>query len=332
MAEPIKSPRSQKRLAPKVGRGFSSQVLYHLYTIWLFTLSDLRTTCLQTVLFGLAGAASGRLTTPTTTTITHSISVWAAAFNLLGTSLRAFLFVWLLLLVLQLDNQSMPGGPEEDALNNKAWRSIPSGRISQSRVRDILLPSTIIVALLVSFILGVQLEAAGFVAASYIYNQLGGGDVNPVIRNLLNGVGLTLLNSGSLKLAAAYSKEQGAFVDGRGYVWILAVGLVISTTIQTQDFRDQEGDAARGRWTLPLVIGDGPARLVTAASMLVWAFLCPWICGAGFVGYSLSVVTACVAAFGLLVYRTRSADGLSFKLWSVWLTVVYLMPWLASFR
>ncbi|KAK6840079.1 hypothetical protein PG987_005945 [Apiospora arundinis] len=309
MAEPIKSPRSH---AQKVGRELLEQILYHLYTIWLFTLSDLRTTCLQTVLFGLAGAASGRLTTPATATITHSISVWAAAINLLRTSLRAFVFVWLLLLVLQLDNQSMHGGPEEDALNNKAWRPIPSGRISQSHVRDTLLPSTIIVALLVSFILGVQLEAAGFVAASYIYNQLGGGDVNPVIRNLLNGVGLTLLNTGSLKLAAAHSKEEGAFVDG--------------------DFRDQEGDAARGRWTLPLVIGDGPARLVTAASMLVWAFLCPWICGAGFVGYSLSVVTASVAAFGLLVYRTQSADGLSFKLWSVWLTVVYLMPWLASFR
>lgn len=327
MAEPIKSPRSH---AQKVGRELLEQILYHLYTIWLFTLSDLRTTCLQTVLFGLAGAASGRLTTPATATITHSISVWAAAINLLRTSLRAFVFVWLLLLVLQLDNQSMHGGPEEDALNNKAWRPIPSGRISQSHVRDTLLLSTIIVALLVSFILGVQLEAAGFVAASYIYNQLGGGDVNPVIRNLLNGVGLTLLNTGSLKLATAHSKEEGAFVDGGGYVWILAVGLVISTTIQTQDFRDQEGDAARGRWTLPLVIGDGPARLVTAASMLVWAFLCPWICGAGFVGYSLSVVTACVAAFSLMVYRTRSADGLSFKLWSVWLTVVYLMPWLAS--
>lgn len=241
---------------------------------------------------------------------------------MIGRFSRTFLFVWLLLLVVQLGNQSVPGAPEEDALN-KAWRPIPAGRISQCQVRKVLLPIATVLALLVSFAQGTYVEAAAFVVTSYVYNDLGGADIHWLVRNLLNGVGLSLLNIGALWLAA------DGYVDARGYVWTIAVGLAIATTIQTADFRDQEGDVARGRRTLPLVVGDGPARWTTAALMSVWAVLGPWLCGAGVAGYFLSIVAAGVAAVSLLVCRTQDADGWSFKLWSVWMTVIYIMPWLS---
>ncbi|KAK8109686.1 hypothetical protein PG999_007823 [Apiospora kogelbergensis] len=329
MAESDQHPQKEKAaITQKAERGLLQQIFYHLYTIYLFTASDLCTTCLQIVIFGLFGAASGcfstnpRPTEPVSATTPSSSPMGAAVLTMIGRFSRTFLFVWLLLLVVQLGNQSVPGAPEEDALN-KAWRPIPAGRISQCQVRKVLLPIATVLALLVSFAQGTYVEAAAFVVTSYIYNDLGGADVHWLVRNLLNGVGLSLLNTSALWLAA------DGYVDARGYVWTTAVGLAIATTIQTADFRDQEGDVARGRRTLPLVVGDGLARWTTAALMSVWAVLGPWLCGAGVAGYFLSIVAAGVAAVSLLVCRTQDADGWSFKLWSVWMTVIYIMPWLS---
>ncbi|KAK8023904.1 hypothetical protein PG993_011970 [Apiospora rasikravindrae] len=303
------------------GQRISFHILYHIHTIWLFTVGDLRTTCLQTVLFGLSGAASGRFTTPTRTDGLHPA---AGAVALIGSLPQVFLFVWLLLLVSQLSNQSAVGAPEEDALN-KPYRPIPAGRISQRQVRQRLMPPAILVALLLSFVLDVHWEAAVFIVLIYVYHDLGGADV-PIARQLLNGAALALLGEGALKLAVYPS---GGTVNSEGYAWTCGVGLVVATTVQTQDFRDQEGDAARGRRTLPLVVGDAPARWCTIASMLLWAMLVPWLCGAGIVGYLSSVFTAGIAVVSLAASRTPRADEQSCKLWSVWIANIYIMSCLS---
>ncbi|KAK7946406.1 UbiA prenyltransferase [Apiospora aurea] len=292
----------------EMGQSMPDQIFYHIHTIWLFTVGDLSTTCLQSVLFGLSGAASGRFTTPAITDDTRaSRSTPQAAVGLIRSLPPVFLFVWLLLLVGQLSNQSAVGAPEEDALS-KPYRPIPAGQISQRQVREGLMPPAIFLALLVSLALSVHWEAATFIAL------------------LLNGAALALLGEGALKLAAC---SGGSTVSAAGYAWSCIVGLVIAMTVQVQDFRDQEGDAARGRKTLPLVLGDAPTRGGTIVSMLLWAVLVPWLCGAGVMGCSSSVVTAGAAAVGLAVWRTPGADARSYKLWSVWLANVYIMPWLA---
>ncbi|KAK8070746.1 hypothetical protein PG997_010949 [Apiospora hydei] len=206
--------------------------------------------------------------------LTTSLLTPRAIDGLIGSLPRVFLFVWLLLLVGQLSNQSAVGAPEEDALN-KLYRPIPVA-------------------------LSVHWEAATFIAMVYVYNDLGGADV-PIARQLLNGAALALLCGGALNLAA-YS--DGSTVNAEGY-------------------------AARGRKTLPLVLGDAPARWATIVLMLLWNVNMPWLCGAGLVVYWSSVASAGVAAVGLAVWRTPGADARSYKMWSVWLADVYIMPWMA---
>ncbi|KAK7916919.1 UbiA prenyltransferase [Apiospora marii] len=308
-------------------QSLSHVVIYHTYTIWLFSVGDLSTTCLQSVFFGVSGAASGRLTTfRTTDNGTKSSPDPTTSTTMIGRLPWVFLYVWLCLLIHQLSNQSAVGAPEEDALN-KPYRPIPAGRISQSQARYVLMPPAILIALMVSFALGVHWEAAMFIAIVYIHNDSGGGNI-PLPRQILNGAALAVLGEGALKLAAG----PGSVVGVEGYAWTAVVALLVATTIQTQDFRDMEGDAARGRRTLPLVVGDMAMRWVTIGLMLLWAFFVPWLCSAGLTGYVLSGAAAGVAGFSLAVYRTPEADERSYKLWSLWFGVVGIMPWLALFR
>ncbi|KAK8067765.1 Fumagillin beta-trans-bergamotene synthase [Apiospora saccharicola] len=326
MLEAISFTRSYKADITRTSQSLPYTTIYHLHTIWLFTVGDLHTTCLQSVLFGLSGAASGRLITPITTGDDDLMSSDLATWTLIQRLPWVFLFDWLILLVAQLSNQSAAGAPEEDALN-KPYRPIPSGRISQSQVRHGLMPPAILISLLFSFTLGVHWETTVFMAMLYMYNDFGGAEV-PVARQILNGIALALLGLGALKLAAG----PGSVVSAEGYAWAGILALLVATTIQTQDFRDMEGDAARGRRTLPLVVGDTAMRWVTVVLMLLWAFFVPWLCGAGVTGYVLSAATAGVAGFSLAAYRNPKADARSYKLWSVWLAVIDIMPWLALLR
>lgn len=44
---------------------------------------------------------------------------------------------------------------------------------------------------------------------------------------------------------------------------------------------DQPGVRIRGRRTVPRVIGDGPARRMTALTMIVWGYASPRFWGSG---------------------------------------------------
>ena len=67
-------------------------------------------------------------------------------------------------------------------------------------------------------------------------------------------------------------------------------GLLISTTIQAQDFADVEGDTALGRMTFP-IYAPHLSRSVTLLAMLAWSLFlaCFWgvgpLCGATFIAF-----------------------------------------------
>lgn len=290
---------------------------YQLYTIWLFTENDITTFLVQCFLFGIFGAASGRLTT---TVGARPFGFFDAVANLP----RLVLFNWLNLLIFNLGNQSMPGAPEEDALN-KPQRPIPAGRITQREAQNLLM-GLILVTLPVMFALDVHLETSLLIVFEYMYNELGGGDVHYHVRNALLGIGFALYNAGSLKLAVGPLGR----VNGAGYMWIAVVSAVILSTMHIQDFKDQAGDAKRGRRTMPLVLGDATARGFMAATVAFWALFCPvfWHCGVA--GFGASVVTGAVVVSRLFLCRTQKADAWTWKLWSLFLAVVYIMPSLSS--
>jgi 1,4-dihydroxy-2-naphthoate octaprenyltransferase len=57
-------------------------------------------------------------------------------------------------------------------------------------------------------------------------------------------------------------------------IWTTIVSMVILTTMQVQDLKDQAGDKKKGRRTAPLVLGEKVARLSISVSVLLWSLVC----------------------------------------------------------
>ncbi len=85
-----------------------------------------------------------------------------------------------------------------------------------------------------------------------MYNDLDAANEHYLIRNLINAVAHAAYSSGSARVASGAEN-----LNARGWIWLGIVGCVIFSTLQVQDLKDQEGDRARGRSTVPLVWGDG---------------------------------------------------------------------------
>ena len=154
----------------------------------------------------------------------------------------------------------------------------------------------------------------------WVYNDLGGADKDPVVRNIINGLGYLSFASGATIIASGHS-----LLNQMAYCWLFIVGAVVVTTVQLQDMADQEGDSMRGRRTAPLVYGDGPARWTIAIPVVLWSFVCPafWSSPLGFI---LSVVLGITVSARILSIRTLEGDKLTFKLWNLWMMVLYLIP------
>lgn len=90
---------------------------------------------------------------------------------------------------------------------------------------------------------------------------------------------------------------------------------------------DQEGDSLRERKTVPLVIGDGNARVVNAVVIVVFSVMAPafwglgwgWFGGVGGVGGGIA--WRCVGG-----QKGVKWDRGTFKWWCGWLVGLYLLP------
>lgn len=77
----------------------------------------------------------------------------------------------------------------------------------------------------------------------------------PVSRNFLNTVGFTCFLPGPLEILAI-----GSGSSLPGYPRLALIAFAIFTTVHMQYFRDRDGNKLRNRRTVPLAIGDAPAR------------------------------------------------------------------------
>lgn len=112
-------------------------------------------------------------------------------------------------------------------------------------------------------------QSLGLVLLGTWYNNFGGSDQHPVVRNLISALGYLCFTSGALE-AALGGTPLPFRTAPRLTRWLLVIAGIILSTVHAQDMYDQEGDAKRGRRTVPLVIGDAPARWTIAIPMLVW--------------------------------------------------------------
>ena len=227
-----------------------------------------------------------------------------------------------------ISNQSSPTSLAEDRIN-KPWRAIPSGRITPGEARNLLLALTPPVWVLTSY-LGAGTETALAIGLSWMYNDLGGSDIHYTARNGINALAVVVASVGTTKVALGGSYAHGEFTR-KGYHWLVLKALLVFTTLQIQDLRDQRGDRKRGRSTIPLILGDSVARWTVALPVIMWSFLCPWFFHTPFLGYLFPGLFGGVVSARVLLWRHIEADKLSWKLWGAWTFTIFCLPlWTVS--
>ena len=255
------------------------------------------------------------------------------SFELVATRfLRALLWVTLTCLTFCINNQRTPSSIEEDALN-KPWRPIPQKRITPSKATDIMCVFRVIVQAHGMMNHGIgHRQSTLLLAFDMWYNNFGGSDDSPVLRNALNGMGYLCFISGALEVALG---EKLSFPlrflenSDTGYYlpqWLLIISCVIMSTMHVQDLYDQEGDAKINRRTAPLVIGDGPARWTVAIPMIIWGIVCPSYWNVRLELLILSLGLSCAVALRTLIFRSVKDDRTTFRIWNLWIATIYVMP------
>lgn len=286
-------------------------ITYHLETLWLFTRSDRKSMIYPNVIFGVVGAMSGSVLSKTQS---------PNLFVILSNVPYVFLWLWLNLLLFNIANQRLAASVVEDAVN-KPWRPLPSGRIDPNQARQLLL---IIVPMvfLSSIYLGATVQVLLLLALTWMYNDLGGGNDNFIVRNVINALGMVCYSSGAITVACG---SECTFTP-IGYQWMGLIGLVVTTTLQVQDMSDQEGDALRGRKTLPLLMGDGFARWTIGGTVIGWSLGAPAFWKPGIVAYVPPLVIGSILAIRILVLRNVKADRGTWGIWCIWIVSLYLLP------
>jgi 4-hydroxybenzoate polyprenyltransferase len=313
-------PRSILKSSHKSNRSSSSarkSWKYHLYSIWLFTRSDLKTIIVPKTTFGIlnATAAAAFLINPAPDPTRILVRLPLVLF-----------WTWTNLLPFAIDNQRQPGSLIEDRAN-KPWRTIPSGRMTPAQAKRIMFP-LYAVAAVYSLCLGGWRQSVALMALGCWYNDLGGADASWISRNFINAVGFACYATGAMEVALGTAVP----LLGPLGAWAALLAAVVFTTVHTQDMYDQEGDGLRGRITLPLAVGDAPARYVTAFWMLVWVGVCPWFWGLSFLPRIAYAALGTTVVTRTLRKRTVPEDRQTFRLWNLWMVFTYTLPLLSLLR
>ncbi|KAH1985262.1 hypothetical protein LV164_001155 [Aspergillus fumigatus] len=305
---------------------FPSAVASGGYTIWLFIASDIQTILLPSTIFGITNALATR-------DFRDVQSQFSAYLNTVYRIPLVIGWVGINLLPLTMNNQRSPSSIAEDSLN-KPWRPLPSKRLSGPQAKRLMFGFYALAVVYSCFYSGGLRQCLGLIILGTCYNSFGAGDHNPVIRNIINALGYFCFNSGAVEVAlgsgsAVFTERP----EARQYslrLWIMVITTIILTTMHVQDMCDQEGDAKRGRRTLPLVIGDAAARWSIALPMPVWGVICPLLADSGPLATGLSFVLAFAVAIRMLMWRDTASDRMTFRVWNLWISVVYMLPLLGS--
>lgn len=285
---------------------------HHLYTLWLFNFSDLKTIVLPESAFAIITLLSGQNLMkgprPPYTTICFCLPL-------------VLVWTWLNMLPLAMSNQYSKESTEEDRVN-KPWRPIPAGRVTMQETQTLMIIGYV-VAFSSSLILGGTAECVALILQGWMYNYLDGGNKSILARNFINATGCLTFAAGASRVACL---QSGTELHPRSLLWFIVLGGVILTSIQIQDLYDRYGDSMRGRRTIPILLGDELSRLTIGIPIAVWSFLCPAFWGSDPIGFALPVSLGTLIILRLYFYRSVDGDRKSYKLWNAWITTLYLIP------
>ncbi|KAF3480938.1 uncharacterized protein GIQ15_06285 [Arthroderma uncinatum] len=290
----------------------SPSISYRIYSIWLFTFSDIKTIIAPSFAFGFFTA----YISPSFDI--HPAPTWQ---ELIQRAPLMLLWSWINLLPFAIDNQRRPESIAEDTLN-KPWRTLPAKRMTPQQAFNLMLVFYPL-AILTSLQIGGLRQCIGLVVLGIWYNNFGGADASWITRNFINGCGFVCHISAPLEVALG---GQQVASNESTIKWLLIIGTVVFTTVQTQDMYDQAGDCLHGRKSLPLVVGDGPARWSIAVPMTFWCIFCPWYWSSSPITWTLVVSLGLTVAGRSLALRSVSQDRATFRLWNLWMVCLYALP------
>lgn len=291
-----------------------------MYSVWLFTRSDLKTIVIPQSTFGILNSVVLSFQDVGGTAVNWDYQ-WPGRLSRVP---LVFLWVWINLLPFAIDNQRQAAAILEDT-KNKPWRTLPSGRMTPSSACYLMIflyPS----ALCLSLWLGGVRQCISLMALGYVYNDLNMADWSWISRNTINALGFCSFASGALEVSIGSPLSRDVNGHRIMYSWLGIVAGVVFSTVQTQDMADQGGDRLRGRKSMPLAIGDSMARWLTAAATLAWSLICPlyWSTNLGTViligGFGSAI------AYRTVLLRTVQDDMWTFRLWNIWLGLLYTLP------
>ena len=278
---------------------------YHLYSLWLSTLSDLKTIVGPSFVFGVINALAGAQ---------YGLELSDEGINI--AVLQRFplivLYLWMNLLPFAINNQTSPSAIEEDKIS-KPWRTLPSGRMIPQHECLILIFCLSVLEL--SSVAGGLKQSVALVFLGTWYN-FNGADSNCLMRNLINALGYACFTSGAMEVALGFPLA----VETRLVEWFGVIAAIIFSMVHLQDMYDHLGDSTRRRRTVPLVIGDGPTRWMAAAPMIFWGCVCPRFWNSAMIVIASSFLLSGTVAARVLMLRTIKDDRLTFKIWNVWMT------------
>ena len=291
-------------------------ITFDIYSLWLFTFSDLKTIVGPSLSFGASNALAASNYGLPSPDFNHQTFTRHMVLRLAF----ALLWIWLNLLPFTISNQTSPAAIREDAIN-KPWRVLPSGRMTPRRASRLAL-ALYPLAIGSSLAFGGIRQSLGLVFLGTWYNHFGGGDASCLVRNLINAAGYVCFTSGAMEVTLGFQLP----LESRLLSWFGVIAAIIFTTVHLQDMYDQEGDAMRRRKTVPLVVGDGLARWSIAIPMVLWGWLCPDYWTVGTWTTRLSISLAGVVTYRCLCIRNVRGDKNTFKLWNVWMGLVFMLP------
>lgn len=278
-----------------------------LMALFLFTSDQVLDTVIPGTAFGTLAALSG--STLDLPDQRLGDMVWRA--------ITVFAWLWIVILQFCVQNQRSSSSVAEDKIN-KPWRPIPSGRMTSEQANTLLAGVSIFAGLL-SYYLDVLPIFVVYVCLITGYNDLGGGNNSGIVRNLFCGAGFSCYFAGALSIALGPHALSAA-----AWQWTLTVTFgILATTIQTQEFRDEVGDKARGRRTLVTELGREYAFWTVFATVAFWSVYIPL---GFFKGGWMTALLPVLLGGALLITAAKAyrrgdcmLDRKLYKIWCVWM-------------
>ncbi|KAI1436710.1 UbiA prenyltransferase family-domain-containing protein [Xylaria sp. CBS 124048] len=289
---------------------------YQLTTLFLFTKSDFKTVILPQSVFALSLVFSA----PEAARLYHPNGRGEMALRI-GYMLA---WIWLHLLIEDVANQSIDNSIIEDSVN-KPWRPIPAGRLSALEARS-LLRVAVVAAMALSVFLHSLLPSTTLMTVVWLYNDLDGCSTGPIMRNALNAAGLACFGWGAVSVLLDGQLGEGNTARD----WMVLTAVIVLTTVHVQDLPDMEGDRARNRQTAPLVYGEAWTRWTVAVLTCFWSVVCSafWRVSIPYAMAPLGIAMAMSAV--ILLSKSQPLDEVGWKLWCLWVSVLFLLPLLRN--